>query len=373
MLNRSKLIRVLEQSAESLFPHFSNEYEIIRASWNRIVNDPTFRYKIQQKNVPWIMPQWSGTIDDAISLEPFNKSHCIVAVDGSQIYPDRHQGSHCFLINIGSVVLAYGIPGKRVFCDSEPYLFVGNEDDISGISPDIVNCRREEYEFEAGLTTSCLYRDKHAESPLLFLFDGSLIFWHLETKDQHVRDTFLMRYCSTLQKLYNETILCAGYISLPRSKELINLIRFELCGGDHKKECNSAVEHFVDSSIAHFFLKPFTRSILFKHCSAISDHYPKDIKPYFFYLHVGSEIVRIEVPAWIAHDEEKIDLIAQIIIDQAVKGRGYPVSLAEAHEQAVIKGPDRDFFYHLINKMGIERKRCHIISQKSLKKRGIGI
>jgi hypothetical protein len=62
-----------------------------------------------------------------------------------------------------------------------------------------------------------------------------------------------------------------------------------------------------------------------------------------------------------------------VILDQSIKGRGYPVCLAEAHEQAVVKGPDRDFFYHVLQKVGIEQKQHYVVSQKSLKKRGIGI
>lgn len=79
------------------------------------------------------------------------------------------------------------------------------------------------------------------------------------------------------------------------------------------------------------------------------------------------------MPAWIARDEQRVDMIARIVIDQSNKGRGYPVALAEAHEQAVVKGPDREFFYHLICKLGMEQRQRVRVSQKSLKKRGIGI
>ena len=81
----------------------------------------------------------------------------------------------------------------------------------------------------------------------------------------------------------------------------------------------------------------------------------------------------MEIPAWIARDQELLDRISRLLLDQAHKGNGYPVVLAEAHEQAVVKGPDRDFFYHLIQKLGIEKQRRITISPKSLKKRGIGI
>ena len=75
-------------------------------------------------------------------------------------------------------------------------------------------------------------------------------------------------------------------------------------------------------------------------------HIREHLVPHFFYMDVGAEIVRIEIPAWIARDEQKINTVAQIILNQSIKGRGYPVALAEAHEQAVVKGPDREFFYH---------------------------
>jgi hypothetical protein len=47
--------------------------------------------------------------------------------------------------------------------------------------------------------------------------------------------------------------------------------------------------------------------------------------------------------------------------------------LAEAHEQAVVKGPDRELFYQLVNKLGIEQKQRIFCSQKSIKKRRMGI
>ena len=88
---------------------------------------------------------------------------------------------------------------------------------------------------------------------------------------------------------------------------------------------------------------------------------------------MGNEIGRVEIPAWVAWDEQLVDVVAQTMIDQCIKGHGYPVVLAEAHEQAVVKGPDRDFFYHLLHKIGMERHVRPVLSQKVIKKRGIGI
>ena len=90
-------------------------------------------------------------------------------------------------------------------------------------------------------------------------------------------------------------------------------------------------------------------------------------------MQVGTEVGRVEIPAWIAQDEKLVDQVAASILDQCHKGYGYPIGLAEAHEQAVIKGPDREFFYHLLQKMSTDRKRYIELSPKEMKKRGMGI
>jgi hypothetical protein len=161
---------------------------------------------------------------------------------------------------------------------------------------------------------------------------------------------------------------------LPKNKELVNLIRVSLADFDEKVCMNSQeIQHVVDTTVASMYLEPQTRTALFKSGAPIAQLYPDHLVPYFFYLHTGHEIARIEIPAWIAHDEAAVTLVARMLLDQSIKGRGYPVVLAEAHEQAVVKGPDRDFFYQIITKLGIERKKRIILSQKSVKKRGIGI
>jgi len=374
MLNRAKVMSALQHIEDALFHDISDEIDRARQVWERITQDATFIHKIRACDIPLPIPQWEGDLGACIAVDPYTGPYTVLGIDGSQIYPDKHQGSTCFLINIGSVLLSYGQPHKGVHLESVPYVFVPNDDDEWGAAttPDMVNCRREEFEFEAGSTISKTVRSP--EIPYLFVSDGSLIFWHLESKDVMVRDYFLARYCALLHELYEQKTLCAGYISLPKNKELVNLIRVELAHFD-VQECmkTTAIAHLVDTMIASMFLEPGTRTTLFKSGAPIIQHYPDHLVPYFFYMHTGHEIARIEIPAWIARDDAAVTLVARMLLDQSMKGRGYPVVLAEAHEQAVVKGPDRDFFYQIITKLGIERKKRMVLSQKSVKKRGIGI
>jgi len=374
MLNRAKLLHGLQQISDRLFPDLSDEFAIARSSWQRITNDSTFLYKIQaaQTNLP--LPTWTGSIDETTPVNGSINRYRIIAVDGSQIYPDRHQGTSCFLLNIGTVLLNYGLPGKSVELDSVPYVFLGDEDDaIERISPDYVNLRREEYEFTTGCFLAAQINNKRT-SPLLILWDGSLIFWHLEGKDPEIRSLFLTRYFSSLYKLYETGIINASYISLPKNKELVNLLKVELSDGNlEQTNAFDSIAHILDIHIANLFLNPGERTTIFKHRSKIAGYYPEPLKPYFFYLHTGFEIVRIELPAWTAQNNGTLETISHIIYDQSRKGRGYPIALAEAHEQAVVKGHDREFFYHLITKLGINQKQRIKLSHKIVKKRSIGI
>jgi hypothetical protein len=78
----------------------------------------------------------------------------------------------------------------------------------------------------------------------------------------------------------------------------------------------------------------------------LNDYGPHRIA--FFYVHTGSEVGRVEIPMWVAKDKELLDLVHATVVDQCRKGRGYPVVLSESHEQAVLRGADRDVFYKFL-------------------------
>ena len=175
--------------------------------------------------------------------------------------------------------------------------------------------------------------------------------------------------------------LYAGYLSGARFSDLAVLLRVGLCEGDDACDLSrsqlydicSMAEMLTDAELLSFVLAPGERTTLFSCVGSVVDLYPEHSKPWFFYLHTGDEVVRIEVPAWIAADKEAIDLIAACCLDQAAKGFGYPVALAEAHAQAVVTGADRTFFYEWIAMQSIRQQRNVAISPKSLKKKLLGI
>ncbi|MEZ4570351.1 MAG: DNA double-strand break repair nuclease NurA [Thermomicrobiales bacterium] len=50
----------------------------------------------------------------------------------------------------------------------------------------------------------------------------------------------------------------------------------------------------------------------------------------------GNEIGRVEIPRWVSRSDDLLDIVHWIVFSINVEGgRGYPVALQEAHEQAV--------------------------------------
>lgn len=370
MLDHAKVLKALNIIKDELFADTSQEISIARESFKRIAEDPLFQAKASAISSPWVIPSWDDQIDKSFPVTSLTEPYQVISVDGSQVYPDRHQGTACYLINVGSIYIPYGMPEKSFMHVTQPYVYAGRkEDELEDNPMDLVNAKRQEFELRTGLAMCTeLFTDEHI--PQAFLFDGSLIFWHLAAKSPQLKDAYMARYLGLMYQFYSKRILYGGYISLSKGKDLVNLVRIELCNFIvNNCVAHKVMDHIADNVIAGFFLQPFERTIVFKSNSPICAEYPDQLMPYFFYLHVGDEIARIEIPAWIAQDEALTNMMARIMLDQARKGHGYPVAIAEAHEQAVVKGPDRDFFYLIINKLAFDEKKRMALSLKSLKKR----
>jgi hypothetical protein len=122
-----------------------------------------------------------------------------------------------------------------------------------------------------------------------------------------------------------------------------------------------------DSSVLKRRLQEGRRSVPFTSCSKILDDYGEH-RILAFYMDTGSEIVRIEVPKWVAEDPELLALTHAVCFDQAQKGRGYPVALSEAHEQAVVRGPERSAFYQAVERSCVKHGASIQRSRKRISK-----
>ncbi len=367
MLNPLKLTKELQRSLPNLYNQIYTEHLDAQKLFIWLLDHQD---EITALTGPTPVPLWQGPLNQVHDVIQQPHPYAVLATDGSQIYPDKHQGVSCYVLNSGVAQFIYGADDADVLLTSEPQIVTQQDETI--ISEDIVNCHRGQREFEVGLAASKKVCEEHPDKPFVFLCDGSLIFWHLENKHRSLKERFLKRYITLLDEFYQARIPIAGYISLPKSKELVALLKNAKA---HKKGpvTSTSFDTLTDTDLIALFLKENQRTTVFTHNSALAQEYPEQIRPCFVYMHMGQEIARVEMPFWVAQDTNLLTMVLQIISDQSVKGNGYPVSLSEAHEQAVIKAHERELFYQLLRTMSQQHNHPMPISQKSLRKRFVSV
>ncbi|MSP78855.1 MAG: DNA double-strand break repair nuclease NurA [Dehalococcoidia bacterium] len=300
-----------------------------------------------------------------------------LSVDGSHIDVERHLAARCYVINIGACMLTYGLHPDATLVN-EPTLYatdeqlaIRNNQDATQeehIQGALLGIKRTVEEFKALADFAKLA----PATPTVAFVDGSLILWELGGSPNgrfpdYVRSAMLqygmLPAFDALRKLSSSArplALCA-YVSLPNGSEVANTTRLALCTfpvADCRLHCKAikpgqrqcdAVHNLVDRDLMVEMLVPGERSAIFRTRLAMVREYGDDHQVCFFYLNVGNEIARIEIPQWVADDRALLDLVHAAALDQARRGDGYPPVIQEAHEQAVISTEDRAQFRMMVD------------------------
>jgi NurA domain len=353
--------------------------------------------------------QWSDrlTFTAAVPVEPLSvrvpigqppSSHTVLATDGSQISPSHHEIAYCYLLNTGRIVLHYG-QSKLPLLDSLPEVFYRPEDlyisrqwgirteewmgycrtatETTTLADLASAVRQDQIDFPAIATP-----DPASPPPTLAMVDGSLIYWFLEQLPVEARDRILDPILQAWETLQRLRVPLVGYISASRSGEALNFLRFQTCPyttPDCQTRCSGildkapcqVLEPLRDVALWEQLLEPGQRSPLWRSSAKIQDFYSAEQAIHFCYLHVGSEVARVEMPQWVAVDEGLLSSALSLVIGQVSKGYGYPVALAEAHNQAVVRGGDRSRFFALLERQMVQAGLRNVgTSYKEARKRG---
>ncbi|TVQ45412.1 MAG: nuclease [Gloeocapsa sp. DLM2.Bin57] len=327
------------------------------------------------------------SLDTPITIPKPPTSHSVFATDGSQIAPSHHEIAYCYLINIGLIMLHYG-QNLHPLLESIPEIYYKPEDLYIakqwGIrTEEWMSYKRTIAEAKALATTACDWvkpPGAHYE-PNLALVDGSLIYWFLETLPTEAKNLILPEIFASWAALRAENIPLIGYISASRSRESLSFLRLQACPypeSDCQRYCANldktpchVTESLRDTTVWGYLLQPGERSPLWRSNIRILNDYNQIDRVYFCYLNVGTEIARLDIPAWVVENPPLLEQSLSIILAQVYKGDGYPISLAEAHNQAVVKGGDRYRFFALLEKEMISAGLKNVsISYKETSKRG---
>ena len=328
--------------------------------------------------------------------------HTVVAADGSQVAPDRHDAvlSGCCLLNVGRVVLPYGPGARRARLDARAeVLFLEDDTDEEPDAPSAaartLGLRRfgREMAALAELIAEASGDDEaqpgaRPAAAAVALTDGSLIAWALEdeTGDDPAKQEALSALLETLEAARVHRVPLVGYVSGSGSRDAVNALRVAALCPEEAVDCArcphpadalpcAPIRRATDAALFEGLLRPGERSPVFSSrgqrtgFSRVLRMYGEDHWAAFFYLHVGAEVARVEVPMWVAEDPASLALVHAVCLDQARKGGGYPVALAEAHERAVVHAADRTAFRSLLARAMVREGEAVTDSRKALSKR----
>ncbi len=279
----------------------------------------------------------------------------VVATDGSQIFPDRHVEPACYLLNVGRVAFHYGTLDPPLI-QAEPTLryrqqdFLDLAEDDSQASPldmtaEVVSALRDELELRWLFDTADA--ERRSGRPLLAMADGTLIRWMLRgMKNRRLETQLLSRYVAELDRFREAGIPVCSYVSRPGNAEVVNLLRLHLGEDDWSTEPDS-LRGLQDHHLFHDRLEQGQRSAVFLSRSEVLAQYGEH-RIVAFYVHVGSEVGRVEMPEWVATQPDWLDLVHAVVLDQCEKGGGYPIILQEAHQRAVVRMQEKDVFHRIL-------------------------
>lgn len=288
-----------------------------------------------------------GDLDAVEPLPGVPDRFTVVAADGSQIQPDRHGTALYHIVNVGSLLYRHG-SGEAPEATSEARLGY-TEDDLyeAGVpvAGNLLDVRRDLAELER-LAQLC---EREAARPVVALADGSILLWVLKDLPGGARRQKVLAYLDLLERIRRADAVIGGFVSRPGYNEVSQLLYLGSVGGDLQsaRESPNPLGHLPDRVI-FASLPAGARSALFVSPREVNkEHYlPQGHEVRFFYLNVAdqgkpSAIARVEVPAWVAEDTDKLNLIHGAIVTQAHLAGDYPYALVRADELAYISGAER--------------------------------
>ena len=287
-------------------------------------------------------------LDASFPLPQAPAQATLIAADGSQISPSRHEAINYFLINVGAIQLVPG-SGEAPTQFTRSELHVAEYNSGGNLTDEQVAQTRDKSE-------RVLLAELAAEAGgqgVFTLTDGPLELWGGRGRNPEEQDSFakhLEEYLAALRSLHKSGAATAGYVDKPRADLVVRALEVAATPLDQLANIRHSrpLRGVTDYDLFARRLPPGGRSALFALQSQLSPKYDGPLALHFFYLNVGDEktpwLARVELPAWVAEDAGTLDNLHALLISQCrVMGLlSYPYALHRAHEIAVVTREEKD-------------------------------
>ncbi len=327
-LRRQEILEKKIEEAYGRLLEYAHELETLRVLVDTAQNlNPDLRCAVPGSQP--LTQTFPAALDDCPSV--------ILAADGSQINPDRHNRIEFGVINTGAIRFEPGQPPREIV---ESRLLLGDELQLESgpLTEEYVALLRD-------LSERTLLADKaEAESlPVVTLTDGQLELFHRGEESQAYEERF-QEYLEALRRLNEIKAVTAGYVDRPKGDLVVRLLELTMVSRSELEEVHRLrpLRWVPDARLFERILEPGERSTVFKIQSRYSAKFPGRLALHFFYVNVGdrrrSHLARVEIPAWVAENDELLCRLHAALIAQAspLGNRPYPYAIHRAHEIAVV-------------------------------------
>lgn len=294
---------------------------------------------------------FSEPLDAHLPAEEIDPQYLLFAADGSQILPDRHAEVYYGLINVGGIVIPWGINQEPKTLIQSQLLYGADVEDMTdarlAIQRDIL-----ERQMILQLAQGC-------QPPFWALVDGPLELWiGREGSDRERRDyqQGLEIYFGLLDRLYQARLPFAGYVDRPDSGFVVRMLEVAMMPGEDFTSLRGyhPLAGVTDADVFLPILGAGERSAVFALRTAVTRRYPPHSTIFFFYMNVGRQadpwLARVEIPAWVAQDTRLVNFLQAGLARQCrVSGvNSYPYILHRAHELAVVHPDEKEQITRMI-------------------------
>jgi hypothetical protein len=371
-LQSSQAIADQRQLAHQLLKQFASQSDVLRRKVQRVVEayEPSLRCAIPCD--PQVRPP--EALDASFGLPPLPLQATIMAADGSQIPIDRHAPVLYCLVNVGAIHMSLGAaqpPQLRVQSDLKYDTDILTEYGLLSDGALALMRDKAERAILAEMVES-------AVRPVFAFTDGPVELWGAKDGPGGEADftRHLNEYLEALRSLAGMGATVAGYVDKPYANLVVRLLEI---GDAEESELRDIRGHrplrrVNDVDLFRALLPPGARSAVFGMQSQAGAKYEGELALHFFYLNVGRDnhpwLARVEIPAWVAADPEKLDSLQAVLVDQCrmMGSRPYPYLLHRAHETAVVSFEEREQVTQMI---AVELRRRGVeVGEQSYKQSG---
>lgn len=358
-------VRTMGEELAARERQFANQVELARR-WLAQYADQGERLRHPARAIRAAVPT-DEPLDAVHPLPAIPERFTVIAADGSQIQPDRHGAALYHLLNVGSLVYRHG-SGEAPEARSEATLGYTEHalyENGRLVEGNLLDVRRDLAEITR-LADLCVGEPSDPPGPgerrfagcrTIALVDGTLVLWVLEERSsEEWKRTKVMAYLDQLHRIRESGAAVAAFVSRPRRAEVTRLLHLASLEGDANRASQepNPLEHLPDRAVFEA-LPPGARSALFASPAPINHTYyhPAGHNVHFCYLNLAGEghdpvIARVEVPAWVVEDPDRLALIHGAIVAQARITGDYPYTLARADELAYISGRERETLEEMV-------------------------